>query len=91
MHKERIVLFGASLGGKRAFKGLRKTNDIICFVDNDATKLNSDFMGKSVLSPAQLVEMNFDKYLSRVFMVLRLCINCAMTNAYQRRRLRCCH
>lgn len=61
MKQETVFLFGASLGGKRAFKSLRKEYDIIGFVDNDGTKHGSILMGKPVRSPADLATMTFDK------------------------------
>lgn len=61
MKKDKVVVFGASLGGRRALKSLRKQYDIVSFVDNDETKHGSVLVGKPVKSPAELSNMTFDK------------------------------
>ncbi|EIC22327.1 nucleoside-diphosphate sugar epimerase/dehydratase [Thiorhodovibrio frisius] len=61
MNKEKGIIFGASLGGRRALKSLRKEYDIVGFVDNDRSKHGQDFMGRFVWPPAEIVNRDVDK------------------------------
>lgn len=68
MNKQKIVLFGASLGGKRAFRALQKECEIIAFVDNDEKKQGTKFMGVPVMAPADLSRLEYDKiYISSMY------------------------
>jgi FlaA1/EpsC-like NDP-sugar epimerase len=77
MSKQKIILFGAGLGGKRAYKSLHKEYDIIAFVDNDSSKHGTMLMKKPVNNPQTLTDVQYDKifissmYASEIMYQLR--------------------
>jgi len=58
--KEKVILFGASEGGRFFFSKYRDTFEIIAFVDNDAHKQGTPFCGLPVCRPAGIMEMGCD-------------------------------
>lgn len=56
----RTVIFGASLGGERAFERLKKSCRILAFVDNDASKQGKSLHGIPVVAPRELRNLQWD-------------------------------
>ncbi len=61
MEAERIIIFGASGGGRRAIKILEELGKKpMYFVDNDSSKWGGKVEGIKVLSPSELKRIDFD-------------------------------
>jgi lipopolysaccharide cholinephosphotransferase len=62
MNKKRIVLFGASLFGKKAFDYYSTQNNvtIVAFCDNDKKKHQTEYLGIDVISPEELAAIKYD-------------------------------
>jgi FlaA1/EpsC-like NDP-sugar epimerase len=58
--KERIIIFGAGVGGRRAFRCLRHRCKILAFADNDSRKYGKQLLGRPIVSAAALRSMKFD-------------------------------
>ncbi len=58
---KKIIIFGASIGGKRAFKILSFFERPIYFADNDVAKQGSRYCGLKVIHPKKLKNLNYDK------------------------------
>lgn len=63
MNKKKIVLFGASEFGKKAFDFYVTLNNItiINFCDNDPNKHNTEYLGINVVSPMELNTIDYDE------------------------------
>ena len=61
---KKILIFGASEGGRKVTKMLRKDNvEILAYVDNDRKKVGQKIEGKEVIPPERINEFNFDYIL----------------------------
>lgn len=56
-----VVLFGASLGGRRGYQHLKERRNILAFCDNSPKKQGTRLCGCPVLSPAQAVALQPDE------------------------------
>jgi len=63
MRRRTIVIFGASLGGRRAFQSLGWGDKVMAFCDNDASKHGTLFMGRPVVAPVSLNGLGADRIL----------------------------
>ncbi|MBK1878233.1 nucleoside-diphosphate sugar epimerase/dehydratase [Pelagicoccus mobilis] len=61
--KPRTLLFGASIGGKNVFKKMRRSHDIVAFIDNDRNKQGTSFLGKPIISPNDIRKEKYDKIM----------------------------
>ena len=63
MHKKAIILFGASVGGKRALDWYQQQADIIvlAIVDNDVSKQGTFIEQVPVISPAQIQQYDWSQ------------------------------
>ena len=59
--KEKTIIFGASLGGRRASREIRRNRAILAFCDNDRRKQGTTFQGRPVIHPSDLTEWKFDR------------------------------
>ena len=59
--KENIFIFGAGEAGKTAFNRLKKTVNIIGFLDNDKAKVGNLLFKKKIYSPAELGQLSYDR------------------------------
>lgn len=59
--RQRLILFGASGGGRRALRMLDQDHDILAFVDNNATLQGTQVADIPVVSPSILVDLEFDR------------------------------
>lgn len=53
--KDKIIIFGASKQGKRAYDALTEKYDIVAYCDNNQDKWATDFMGCRVISPEEIL------------------------------------
>lgn len=61
---KKILIFGASKSGERAYEILKNFNfKIVFFIDNNDIKFETFFCGIKVKSPSILSEINIDEYL----------------------------
>ena len=60
---EKIIIFGASLGGERALKSLSRGKKAIAFSDNDPKKHGSTLSGLPVVAPNEILQRPYDKVL----------------------------
>lgn len=66
--REKVILFGASEGGRYFFLKFRDSYDIIAFVDNDSAKQGTLFCGLPVFSPKKTMELGGDAvYVCSIF------------------------
>ena len=57
---EKVILFGASGGGKRLFKEISNSYEIVAFTDNDELKWNKKICDTIILSPEECLKKEFD-------------------------------
>jgi len=60
---QQVVIFGASIGGKRAWRHHRRRYRILGFCDNDAKKWGGNYCGLPVGSPESLKCSEYDKVI----------------------------
>ena len=60
---EKVIVFGASRGGTRAFRHLPRRTRVVAFCDNDHAKQGCKFEGRPVISPDRLPDTDFDYIL----------------------------
>ena len=60
---EKVILFGASGGGKRLYKEVSEKYEIIAFTDNDAKKWNEKLFDIVILSPEECLKMEYDFWI----------------------------
>ena len=58
--KTRIILFGASELGQMMLESFSSNKQVICFIDNDSKKHNTEFAGLSVKSPDDIRLLDYD-------------------------------
>lgn len=61
--KERVLVFGASVGGINFCKGHGRRYDVLGFVDNSAQKHGQHLLGKLIYAPHELSQLDFDKVI----------------------------
>lgn len=61
--EEKIVIFGASTGGRRAYGCRKRSQTVVAFADNDTAKQGQRFCGKPVIAPQRLDEINYDRII----------------------------
>ena len=59
--KQKVILFGVGEGGKNGFKYLKRSCDVIGFVDNDKRKQGGTFLGLPVHAPDTLTTLEYDR------------------------------
>ena len=59
--RTRVAIFGAGLGGRRAFWCLRHRFQIVAFLDNDVSTQGRRVLGRPILSPAAIDSLNVGK------------------------------
>ena len=55
-----IIIFGASLGGKRALRHLKKGDKAIFFSDNDSKKFGTFLSDLEIIAPKDIILKDFD-------------------------------
>lgn len=60
---QRIIIFGASLGGQRALKSLPRKAKAVAFSDNDPKKHGQQLDGLPIVSPDEIKSQPFDTVL----------------------------
>ncbi len=56
----KVVIFGASLAGERAFRNAGSDEDVVAFIDNDPNKQGTVHCGIEVHAPSALVNLDCD-------------------------------
>lgn len=59
----RVLIFGASVGGRRCFQTLSEDRQAIAFIDNDPKKEGMRICGLPVYSPEQIFNLEFSEVL----------------------------
>ena len=59
--KEDILIFGTGEAGKAAFHRLKKTCNVIGFLDNNKSKVGSLLYKKNIYSPVELGQLSYDR------------------------------
>jgi hypothetical protein len=59
--KERAIIFGAGLAGRRALRCLYHRYNIVAFADNDVRKHGKRFIRRPIVSPSRISSMSFAK------------------------------
>lgn len=60
---EKAVVFGTGVYYQRKKRGILKDFEVIAFADNDITKHGSIIDGKTVISPNEIINLEFDKVI----------------------------
>jgi hypothetical protein len=60
---EKVVIFGASVGGERGLRSLPHGKKAVAFCDNDAGKHGTRYRGLPVIAPTELKSIQFDRIL----------------------------
>lgn len=60
MPRKRIILFGASKGGQRAYRCRARSHKIIAFADNDPGKHGRMLFRKPIISPNDIPSYSYD-------------------------------
>ena len=60
---QNIIIFGASVGGRRGLYSLPGGRKAVAFCDNDTKKHGTRFEGLPVIAPAQLAQIPYDRIL----------------------------
>lgn len=58
--KDKIIIFGATDTGKRIYEDIKRTVDVIAFVDEDESRWGMELYGIRVGSPDDLAKMEYD-------------------------------
>ena len=61
--KERVLVFGASVGGVNFYKSQSKRYEVLGFVDNSEQKHGQQLLGKVIHAPAELNQLSFDRII----------------------------
>ena len=61
--KRKVLIFGASLGGKRLLNVLDKGDEVIAFLDNDASKHNTTLKGIPIITPKEGLCHDYDSLI----------------------------
>lgn len=61
--KRKVLIFGASLGGKRLLNVLNKEDHVVAFLDNDASKHNTNLKGIPVIPPQEGLNHDYDSLI----------------------------
>ena len=61
--RSKAVIFGIGNGGMRAFAAYRKALRIIAFSDNNVSRHGDYFIGRKIVSPSGLPDIDFDVVL----------------------------
>lgn len=56
--RNKVILFGASILGEKAYEELQRDYSILYFCDNSLEKWNKNFCGCKVISPKELIKIN---------------------------------
>jgi FlaA1/EpsC-like NDP-sugar epimerase len=59
--RERIIIFGAGMGGRNACRFLRHRFKVVAFLDNDTRKHGHRMMGRPIVPPSALSSIRADK------------------------------
>tara|TARA_E500000178_G_C16351507_1_gene457729 strand:+ start:7 stop:396 length:390 start_codon:yes stop_codon:yes gene_type:complete len=60
---EKKVIFGCGKGGKNSYNYLRDKSNIIAFCDNDPKKWNKKLFGIRIVSPSDLIKLDFNEII----------------------------
>jgi len=59
----KVIIFGASEGGKKVYQQISKDYKVIAFSDNDVNKHNSTIKNIPVISPEDILNIKFDSII----------------------------
>ncbi len=57
---KKILFFGASNGGKRAYRCRDRSHRVLAFADNDASKHGKTLCGKPIITPDEIASYPYD-------------------------------
>ena len=60
-NRQNVLIFGASGGGHAQFDRIKRTHNVIGFIDNSVSKQGGSFLSRPVYSPADAVRLTFDR------------------------------
>ncbi len=59
----KVAIFGAGSGGEQLGRQLLRRHDVVCFLDNDKSKIGKTLLGLPILSPSQISKLDVDRIL----------------------------
>lgn len=59
----KVVIFGTGAAGRAIYRAIKDKDDIVAFIDNSPSKINTFYKGIKIIAPAELKKLNFDAVL----------------------------
>lgn len=59
----KVVIFGTGAAGRAIYRVIKDKDDIVAFIDNSPSKINTFYKGIKIIAPAELKKLNFDAVL----------------------------
>ena len=60
LKKKKVILFGSGSTGSQAYEAYKYLHEVICFSDNDETKIAQPFKSLEVIPPSEIANREFD-------------------------------
>lgn len=59
----KVVIFGTGAAGRAIYRAIKDKDDIVAFIDNSPSKINTFYKGIKIIAPAELKKLSFDAVL----------------------------
>lgn len=59
----KVVIFGTGAAGRAIYRVIKDKDDIVAFIDNSPSKINTFYKGIKIIAPVELKKLNFDAVL----------------------------
>lgn len=59
----KVVIFGTGAAGRAIYRAIKDKDDIVAFIDNSPSKINTFYKEIKIIAPAELKKLNFDAVL----------------------------
>ena len=59
----KVVIFGTGAAGRAIYRAIKDKDDIVAFIDNSPSKINTFHKGIKIIAPAELKKLSFDAVL----------------------------
>ena len=59
----KVVIFGTGAAGRAIYRVIKDKDDIVAFIDNSPSKINTFYKGIKIIAPAELKKLSFDAVL----------------------------
>lgn len=59
----KVVIFGTGAAGRAIYRAVKNKDDIVAFIDNCPSKINTFYKEIKIIAPAELKKLEFDAVL----------------------------